>query len=143
RVVAGRNEIFRILGRWSGGVHRNREPSLVRCQPVSPGVHLDSARRPSSVLGIHPGGAGVSGGANARPRNGMKLGVFDVGPDRPLFLIAGPCVVESEELVIEVAGRLLEMTTRLGIPFIFKASFDKANRSSKSSFRGPGIDAGL
>jgi 2-dehydro-3-deoxyphosphooctonate aldolase (KDO 8-P synthase) len=73
----------------------------------------------------------------------MKIGVLDVGPDRPLFLIAGPCVIESEELVIEVAGRLRDMTATLGIPFIFKASFDKANRSSKSSFRGPGIEAGL
>ena len=73
----------------------------------------------------------------------MKLGAFDVGPDRPFFLIAGPCVVESEALVIDVAGRLRDMTTTLGIPFIFKASFDKANRSSKASFRGPGIDAGL
>ena len=73
----------------------------------------------------------------------MKLGAFDVGPDRPFFLIAGPCVIESEELVIDVAGRLRDMTATLGIPFIFKASFDKANRSSKTSFRGPGIDAGL
>ena len=73
----------------------------------------------------------------------MKLGAFDVGPDRPFFLIAGPCVIESEELVIEVAGRLRDMTATLGIPFVFKASFDKANRSSKTSFRGPGIDAGL
>ena len=73
----------------------------------------------------------------------MKLGAFEVGPDRPLFLIAGPCVIESEGLVIEVAGRLRDMTRTLGVPFIFKASFDKANRSSRSSFRGPGIDAGL
>jgi 2-dehydro-3-deoxyphosphooctonate aldolase (KDO 8-P synthase) len=73
----------------------------------------------------------------------MKLLSFDVGPDRPFFLIAGPCVIESEALVIEVAGRLKEMTAILGIPFIFKASFDKANRSSGSSFRGPGIEAGL
>jgi 2-dehydro-3-deoxyphosphooctonate aldolase (KDO 8-P synthase) len=73
----------------------------------------------------------------------MKLGAFDVGPDRPFFLISGPCVIESEALVIDVAGRLRDMTTTLGIPFIFKASFDKANRSSKASFRGPGIDAGL
>jgi len=73
----------------------------------------------------------------------MKLGAFEVGPDRPFFLIAGPCVIESEALVIDVAGRLRDMTTTLGIPFIFKASFDKANRSSKTSFRGPGIDAGL
>jgi 2-dehydro-3-deoxyphosphooctonate aldolase (KDO 8-P synthase) len=73
----------------------------------------------------------------------MQLASFEVGIDRPLFLIAGPCVIESEELVIEVAGRLREITARLGVPFIFKASFDKANRSSRSSFRGPGIDAGL
>ncbi|HMH27940.1 MAG TPA: 3-deoxy-8-phosphooctulonate synthase, partial [Steroidobacteraceae bacterium] len=65
------------------------------------------------------------------------------GQDRPFFLIAGPCVIESEALVIEVAGRLKEMTTELNIPFIFKASFDKANRSSRSSFRGPGLEGGL
>jgi 2-dehydro-3-deoxyphosphooctonate aldolase (KDO 8-P synthase) len=73
----------------------------------------------------------------------MKLASFEVGPERPFFLIAGPCVIESEGLVQDVAGRLKEMTGKLGIPFIFKASFDKANRSSRSSFRGPGIDAGL
>jgi 2-dehydro-3-deoxyphosphooctonate aldolase (KDO 8-P synthase) len=73
----------------------------------------------------------------------MKLASFEVGPERPFFLIAGPCVIESEALVLDVAGRLKEMTDRLGIPFIFKASFDKANRSSRSSFRGPGVDAGL
>jgi 2-dehydro-3-deoxyphosphooctonate aldolase (KDO 8-P synthase) len=73
----------------------------------------------------------------------MKLAGFAIGPERPFFLIAGPCVIESEALVIDVAGRLRDMTTTLGIPFIFKASFDKANRSSSTSFRGPGIDAGL
>jgi 2-dehydro-3-deoxyphosphooctonate aldolase (KDO 8-P synthase) len=73
----------------------------------------------------------------------MQLASFEVGIDRPLFLIAGPCVIESEELVIEVAGRLREITLRLGVPFIFKASFDKANRSSRTSFRGPGTEAGL
>jgi 2-dehydro-3-deoxyphosphooctonate aldolase (KDO 8-P synthase) len=73
----------------------------------------------------------------------MKLCGFEVGPDRPFFLIAGPCVVESEGLVLEVAGRMQEITRQLGIPYIFKASYDKANRSSKSSFRGPGIDEGL
>ena len=73
----------------------------------------------------------------------MKLISFEVGPDRPFFLIAGPCVIESEALVIEVAGRLKEMTAALGIPFFFKASFDKANRSSRSSFRGPGLEGGL
>jgi len=73
----------------------------------------------------------------------MKLCGFDVGPDRPFFLIAGPCVVESEALVIEVAGRMREITRELGIPYIFKASYDKANRSSRSSFRGPGMEQGL
>ena len=73
----------------------------------------------------------------------MKLCGFDAGLDRPLFLIAGPCVVESRELQIEVAGRLKEMTGRLGVPFIFKSSYDKANRSSGKSFRGLGMDEGL
>jgi 2-dehydro-3-deoxyphosphooctonate aldolase (KDO 8-P synthase) len=73
----------------------------------------------------------------------MKLASFEVGPDRPFFLIAGPCVIESEELVVDVAGRLRDITETLGIPFIFKASFDKANRSSGKSFRGPGLEQGL
>lgn len=73
----------------------------------------------------------------------MRLLNFTVGPDKPLFLIAGPCVVESEGLVLDTAGTLKELTTRLGVPFIFKSSFDKANRSSRASFRGPGIEAGL
>jgi 2-dehydro-3-deoxyphosphooctonate aldolase (KDO 8-P synthase) len=73
----------------------------------------------------------------------MKLLGFDVGIDRPLFLIAGPCVVESETLQVDVAGRLKEITTKLGIPFVFKSSYDKANRSSARSFRGPGIEEGL
>ena len=73
----------------------------------------------------------------------MKLCGFDVGLDRPFFLIAGPCVVESEQLQMDVAGQLKEITASLGIPFIFKSSYDKANRSSGASFRGPGMDAGL
>jgi 2-dehydro-3-deoxyphosphooctonate aldolase (KDO 8-P synthase) len=73
----------------------------------------------------------------------MKLASFEVGQERPFFLIAGPCVIESQDLVVDVAGRLKEMTAALKIPFIFKASFDKANRSSSSSFRGPGLAAGL
>lgn len=73
----------------------------------------------------------------------MKLAGHEVGLDRPFFLIAGPCVVESAMLTEEVAGRLQEITTRLGVPFVFKASYDKANRSSRQSFRGPGLDAGL
>lgn len=73
----------------------------------------------------------------------MRLLNFDVGPDRPLFLIAGPCVVESEGLILDTAGKLKELTGRLGVPFIFKSSFDKANRSSSKSFRGPGLEEGL
>jgi 2-dehydro-3-deoxyphosphooctonate aldolase (KDO 8-P synthase) len=73
----------------------------------------------------------------------MRLLDFQVGHDRPFFLIAGPCVIESESLVLETAGRLRDITTRLRIPFIFKSSFDKANRSSAKSFRGPGMEQGL
>ena len=73
----------------------------------------------------------------------MKLAHFSAGIDQPLFLIAGPCVIESATLVQDVAGRLKEMTAALGVPFIFKASFDKANRTSAKSFRGPGLAAGL
>ena len=73
----------------------------------------------------------------------MKLCGFDAGIDKPFFLIAGPCVVESLQLQIDVAGKLKEMTSELGIPFIFKSSYDKANRSSGKSFRGPGMDEGL
>jgi 2-dehydro-3-deoxyphosphooctonate aldolase (KDO 8-P synthase) len=73
----------------------------------------------------------------------VKLVNFTVGPDQPLFLIAGPCVVESEGLILDTAGKLKELTSRLGIPFIFKSSFDKANRSSQKSYRGPGMEEGL
>ena len=73
----------------------------------------------------------------------MKLTHFEAGLDRPLFLIAGTCVVESEQLAIDTAGRLQEITGRLGMPFIYKSSFDKANRSSVQSFRGPGMEEGL
>ena len=73
----------------------------------------------------------------------MKLCGYDVGLDKPFFLIAGPCVVESEQLQMDVAGKLKEMTAELGIPFVFKSSYDKANRSSGKSFRGPGMEKGL
>ena len=73
----------------------------------------------------------------------MNLCGFQVGLDHPLFLIAGPCVVESLQMQLDVAGRLKEITDRLGVPFIFKSSFDKANRTSGSSFRGPGMEKGL
>jgi 2-dehydro-3-deoxyphosphooctonate aldolase (KDO 8-P synthase) len=73
----------------------------------------------------------------------MNLCGFDVGLERPLFLIAGPCVIESKDLAHDTAGKLKEITAALGIPFIYKSSFDKANRSSGTSFRGPGLDEGL
>ncbi len=73
----------------------------------------------------------------------MRLAGHLVGLDRPFFLIAGPCVIESAALTADIAGRLKEITARLAIPFIFKASFDKANRSSRGSYRGPGIESGL
>src|SRR5436305_12167494 len=73
----------------------------------------------------------------------MKLCGFEVGLQRPFFLISGPCVVESEQLQMDVARQLKEMTAALGIPFIFKSSYDKANRSSGKSFRGPGMEKGL
>jgi 2-dehydro-3-deoxyphosphooctonate aldolase (KDO 8-P synthase) len=73
----------------------------------------------------------------------MKLCGFDIGLNRPFFLIAGPCVVESEQLQMDTAGALKEITSALGIPFIFKSSYDKANRSSGTSFRGPGMQRGL
>ncbi len=73
----------------------------------------------------------------------MKLAGFEVGLDRPIFLIAGPCVIESEQMAIDTAGVLKDVTRALGVPFIYKSSFDKANRSSGRSFRGLGIDAGL
>ena len=73
----------------------------------------------------------------------MKLCGFEVGLDRPLFLIAGPCAIESRQLAIDTAGELKAITGALGVPFIYKSSFDKANRSSGKSFRGPGIDEGL
>ncbi|MDO8988844.1 MAG: 3-deoxy-8-phosphooctulonate synthase [Sideroxyarcus sp.] len=73
----------------------------------------------------------------------MKLCNFEVGLDKPLFLIAGPCVIESEQMAIDTAGQLKEMCQKLGIPFIYKSSYDKANRSSGKTFRGFGMEAGL
>lgn len=73
----------------------------------------------------------------------MHLCGFDAGAGEPLFLIAGPCVIESEGLALDTAGALKELTAELGIPFVFKSSFDKANRTSHASFRGPGVEQGL
>ena len=73
----------------------------------------------------------------------MNLCGFEIGLDKPFFLIAGPCVIESMQLQLDTAGQLKEITSELGIPFIFKSSFDKANRTSATSFRGPGMEEGL
>ncbi len=73
----------------------------------------------------------------------MKLAGAEIGPDQPLFLIAGPCVIEDAALTLDIAGALKDMTSALGIPFVFKASYDKANRTSRGSYRGPGIEQGL
>ena len=73
----------------------------------------------------------------------MQLCDFAAGIEHPFFLIAGPCIVESESLVVDVAGQLKTLTEELGIPFIFKASYDKANRTSHESYRGPGVEEGL
>ena len=73
----------------------------------------------------------------------MRLAGFEAGAREPLFLLAGPCVVEGEGITLEIAGRLKEITAALGVPFVFKASYDKANRSSRSSYRGPGMEEGL
>jgi len=73
----------------------------------------------------------------------MRLLDFNVGPDQPFFLIAGPCVIESEDLVLGAADSLAEISTRVGVPLIFKSSYDKANRTSVDSYRGPGLEQGL
>ena len=73
----------------------------------------------------------------------MNLCGFDAGPEHPLFLIAGPCVIESEQLALDSAGALKETAAELAVPFIYKSSFDKANRSSGESYRGPGLEQGL
>ncbi|NJL17674.1 MAG: 3-deoxy-8-phosphooctulonate synthase, partial [Nitrospira sp.] len=73
----------------------------------------------------------------------VEIGSFKVGQGQPPFLIAGPCVIESEQVVMETAGRIAKITHALGIPYIFKSSFDKANRTSITSFRGPGLEKGL
>jgi len=86
----------------------------------------------------------VVGEGHRRVQLGTSSGrSVEASASSPLFLIAGPCVIESAALCEEIAGRLVELTTRLGVPYVFKASFDKANRSSRASFRGPGLEAGL
>src|SRR6185437_13509218 len=123
------------------------ETPVVRGLPVPSGIHFHAARRAPAVPGLRAGRARIQGrarGASPRARGGgMKLGGFEVGLDQPLFLIAGPCVVESQQLQLDTAGTLKEITGRLGINFIFKSSFDKANRTSSKSFRGLGMEEGL
>src|SRR4029453_17244857 len=110
---------------------------------VPPGIHLHAARGPSAVQGIRLRGASLPRRRQAAGRRGANLCGFDVGLARPLFLIAGPGTLESEQLCVDVAGKLKEHTARLGMPYIFKGSFDKANRSSGKSYRGPGMGEGL
>src|SRR5690606_23179599 len=102
-------------------------------------VRRGRARRRAQATRARAGddAAGMTGN---RP---MRLCGFEVGLDRPMFLIAGPYAIESRQLALDTAGQLREITGRLGVPFIYKSSFDKANRSSGTSFRGPGIDEGL
>ena len=138
------------------------EPSVVPRLPGPSRIHLDAARRPSAVRRLHSRRTRVQGRARGaaadsvaivtlrvtaaaehRMLHRVKLCDFEVGLDKPLFLIAGPCVIESEQLALDTAGQLKEITARLGIPFIYKSSFDKANRTSISGHRGPGIEEGL
>ena len=118
-----------IRSSWRASTTRSsvrRRATATRCSPAS------SGRR-----------ANTSVGAICRRRRAHEALRLRGRSDRPFFLIAGPCVVESEALVLDIAGRMQEITRELGIPYIFKASYDKANRSSKASFRGPGIEEGL
>jgi CTP synthase (UTP-ammonia lyase) len=116
---------------------------VVHRRAVPPRVQVHAVGRPPAVQRLHQGGAG----APARRRQDtegrqMNCAASTSAWTSRFFLIAGPCVVESEQLQMDVAGQLKEITAALGIPFIFKSSFDKANRSSGTSFRGPGMDAG-
>src|SRR5436305_174657 len=79
----------------------------------------------------------------AQPPNPVSVGTVSIGQGRPLALICGPCVMEPNDLTLTIARRLVEICRPLGVPLVFKASFDKANRTSKSSYRGPGVDEGL
>src|SRR5262245_14077098 len=128
--------------------HRAAGASVVHRRAVPPRVHLEPARRPPALRELRARCARARDGpAQVRPARAggerVRLAGAEIGPDRPLFLIAGPCVVESPQLTQDVAGALKEITGALGIPFVFKASYDKANRSSRKSFRGPGMEQGL
>ena len=135
--------VRRILDRRAGGTRRAAGSPLVPGLPVPSGIPLQSPGRPSALQWFCPRCPQLPGRGAARRGPRMKLAGVEVGADRPLFLIAGPCVVETETLAVETAGRLQEITRRLNIPFVFKSSYDKANRSSLKSYRGPGIEEGL
>src|SRR5438128_8345620 len=115
---------------------------MVCRRAISSGVQIDAARWPSTVHFLHQGCAGAQE-VRCQRKISMKLCGFEVGLDHPFFLIAGPCVIESRQMAFDTAGRLQEITAELGIPFIYKSSFDKANRSSGMSFRGLGMEKGL
>src|SRR5262249_13215073 len=123
--------------------HGDPGPSVLHRRAVPSGIHLDAARRASAVQGLRRRGAAPPRRRQAAGRRSVKLCGFDVGLDRPLFLIAGPDTLESEQLCLDVAGKLKEHTGKLGMPYIFKGSFDKANRTSGKSYRGPGMEEGL
>src|SRR5262249_31726976 len=117
--------------------------SLVHRLPVPPGIHLDAARGTPALYGFRRSGASISGEQDQDRDRSMKLCGFQAGLDNPLFLIAGPCVVESKQMALDTAESLKEISREIGIPFIYKSSYDKANRSSGKSFRGLGMDKGL
>ena len=116
---------------------------FVACQ-FHPEFTLEPARRPPAVHGLHPRRPRARRGTDAGGRAAHEAAaVSRSGSDQPFFLIAGPCVIESEALALDIAGRLQDLTRGSAFRYIFKASFDKANRSSKGSFRGPGLEQGL
>src|SRR5699024_12195446 len=103
--------------------------------PVPPGVHIHAACRTSVVHRFYPCSTGAS--------NRMKINDANIGNDQSLFLIAGPDSLETPALALDIAGHMTELCRELNVPYVFKGSFDKANRSSHASYRGPGLEAGL
>src|SRR3990172_4936257 len=130
--------------------HRRAECApLVHRLPIPPRVQFRAAYRTSAVQGFRRSRDRAPGEESRRCPGrssclcSMKLCGFEAGLDQPIFLIAGPCVIESRQLALDTAGMLKEICAELGMPFIYKSSYDKANRSSGKSFRGPGADDGL
>jgi hypothetical protein len=143
---------YKVLGshaeREPAGDHGASRPPVLHRGPVPPRIHLDAARwhplfKAYVEAALRQHAARAAARRRAFRRRGVKLCGFEAGLDQRLFLIAGPCVVESRDLQVDTAGRLKEICARFGIPFIFKSSYDKANRSSGKSFRGPGMEQGL